>query len=364
MASLTECPFLKFEPAFFPRIWGGQKLATYFGMAAPQDESVGEAWLVSDHPAHQSVVAEGPRKGSTLAELLDEDSRALLGSRPSLDVHGRFPLLLKLLDARQKSSVQVHPGDEDARRLGEPDSGKTEMWYVLQADPGSEMVCGLVEGVTEELIRPAIEDGSIETLMKRFSVTSGVPIFVPPGTVHALGSGSVIAEIQQNSDITYRLYDYDRKDAQGNKRELHLEKALEVINFSCDHRGPNKPLWIEETDARRAFLAACRYFAVEMVDVAGHYKRETASASFYIVLPLDGGLNIRACGQELGIRPAEAVLMPGHVHEFILEGLAKCLIYYVPNLMRDVVEPLEAAGHPLEHILKLGGDPEHSDLRI
>ena len=192
----TDCRlFFRFEEGYFERIWGGNKLRSLLGKPAP-DARIGETWLIADHPHHESIVAEGPFQGQTLRQLLAHDQKAILGPRPKLTAQGRFPLLLKILDATQVLSVQVHPNDECAARLGEPDAGKTEMWHVLQADPGSELICGLDPGVTPKRFRQAVHDGSIENLMVRVPASEGLSLLVTAGTVHALGAGMVVAEIQ------------------------------------------------------------------------------------------------------------------------------------------------------------------------
>jgi hypothetical protein len=199
---------LRFEEAYQPRPWGGHRLATALGKPAPTDTPIGEAWLVSDHPSHVSRVAEGPWAGHTLHEILKAVPEALLGTLARPTPQGRFPLLLKLLDAAEPLSVQVHPDDHHALRLGEPDVGKTEMWYVLDADPQSCLYCGLHADTTPEQLTQGIHNGGLVEHLITFPATPGASVFVPAGTIHAIGAGILIAEIQQNSDLTYRLYDW------------------------------------------------------------------------------------------------------------------------------------------------------------
>ena len=186
--TLDTLGLLRFQEGFFERVWGGSKLRSLYGKDTA-DTPIGESWVISDHSSHESVVSEGRYAGQTLRQLLEADETAILGSRPSLTIHGRFPLLLKILDAADVLSVQVHPDDDAANRLGEPDVGKTEMWHVLQADPGSELICGLEASVTASSLAGAIEDGSIETQMTRFPAAEGTSLFVPAGTVHAICGG-------------------------------------------------------------------------------------------------------------------------------------------------------------------------------
>jgi mannose-6-phosphate isomerase len=353
---------LRFEDLMAERIWGGRKLETAFGKDLPPEASIGEDWLVSDHASAESVVAEGPLAGRTLHELLDAHGNTLLGTHAQPTVHGRFPLLLKLLDARDVLSVQVHPDDATAARLGEPDVGKTEMWHVLEAAPGSELICGLHEGAGPDDVQGAVADGSLPDRMVSFPVEPGDSVFVPAGTVHAIGGGILLAEIQQNSDLTYRLYDWGRLDDAGNARELHVEKSLESIHFGSSHRGKAEPLAYESGGTRRTVLAACRYFAAERVEVAGPSARETHGRSFHILLAVSGAPEVACEGTACGMRPGEAVLVPGCAPGFALRGDGVVLDYYVPNLRADVVEPLLAAGHDRDAIARLGGDPRESDL--
>lgn len=353
---------LVFEERYFEYIWGGRKLETLYEKPLPAGKRIGEAWLVSDHPRCESVVADGPYRGRTLRDLLAEDARTVLGRRAKLTVHGRFPLLLKLLDAAENLSVQVHPDDETARRLNEPDVGKTESWHVLQADPGAVLYCGMDPAVDRSAFKTAIEKGETVNLLAKFPATAGTTVFVPAGTVHAIGKGAFLAEIQQNSDITYRVYDWGRVGPDGKPRELHVEKALEATHFGSRHRGPSKPLSISDATWMRTVLAACRYFAAERVEARGRYERETWGDSFHILLGTEGELVVHAGDDERPIGPGRAVLVTGGAEQFAVTGDGAFLEYYVPDLRRDVFGPLQAAGHAVSVIIALGGDAGQSDL--
>jgi mannose-6-phosphate isomerase len=355
---------LRFTEQYQERIWGGQKLRSLFEKDIPADRPIGEAWLVSDHPGSESVVADGPHAGRSLHDLVEENPEALLGSRAQRTPHGRFPLLLKILDAREILSVQVHPDDETARRLNEPDVGKTEMWHVLQSDPYSELICGLDPSVTREEFEGVADSPEVAELMVRFAAPEGTNVFVPAGTVHAIGGGIVLAEIQQNSDITYRLYDWGRLQADGKPRTLHLQKAMESIRFGSTHTGPNRALSYDDGGATRTVLAACRYFAAEAVAVQERYGRETRGESFHIVLAKDEPLQFRVNGTSATARAGEALLIAGSVPYYEVEGTGTYLDYYVPDLRKDVMAPLQKAGHSQEEIVRLGGDPATSDLNI
>ncbi|HIJ72514.1 MAG TPA: class I mannose-6-phosphate isomerase [Candidatus Hydrogenedentes bacterium] len=356
---------LRFEERYHERIWGGNRLGTVFGKPIPSDKPIGEAWLVSDHAACESVVASGPHKGKTLRALLEADAPAVLGARAELTIHGRFPLLLKILDAREYLSVQVHPDDACAKSLGEPDVGKTEMWHVLGAERDSELICGLRRSARKESFAQAVGDETIEELMMRFPVQEGTSVFVPSGTVHAIGAGVLLAEIQQNSNLTYRLYDWGRVQADGTMRELHVDKALKAVHFESRHGGAATPLGYDDGGARRTVLAVCRHFAAELIELgSAPWRRATRSASFHILLCRNGTLAVSAGNDEETIRPGEAVLAAGGLEAYAVAGEGDFLDYYVPDLECDVVAPLESAGHSMAAIVRLGGEPNASDLRL
>src|SRR5262245_43683451 len=228
---------LRFEPIFKPALWGGSRLRSLFG-APPTDEPTGEAWVLSDFGDDISVVAEGPWAGTTLRQLMEENPQRIVGSAPT--ANGRFPLLLKFIHARYPLSVQVHPSDAKARELEGPAAvGKTEAWVVLEAAPSSRLYTGLNPGVTPDQLGDAIQTGKVEDLLYMHEALSGDCVFLQAGTVHAIGAGVLLFEVQQSSDLTYRLYDWGRVDPKtGNSRELHVEKGLASADFSA---GPCRP---------------------------------------------------------------------------------------------------------------------------
>lgn len=345
---------IQFEEAFFERIWGGQRLRESLGFKVPSGGPVGEAWLVSDHAAHESMVASGPWRGQTLHDLLLTCPDYLLGTCAAPTVHGRFPLLLKILDATEVLSVQVHPDDDAAARLGEPDVGKTEMWHVLDASPDSTLICGLDPAMTAEQFQAAVENNTIQAAMHAFPAPAGTTAFVTAGTVHAIGAGILLAEIQQNSDITYRIYDWDRTDSQGKRRELHLAKAAQVIRFGEVHPGASVPLRHRATGAEVTVLGACRYFANELLVVNGSLTRNTHGRSFHLVMPSEGQVVLACRGEVTPLDPFRAVLIPAGAGEYTFTGTGKVLNYYVPDLQRDIIAPLRAEGYGDGEIGRLG----------
>lgn len=346
---------LRFEETYFERIWGGNRLRELLIKPTPPEQLIGEAWLIADHTQCESVVVGGRHQGKTLRELMQTMPDKLLGSCAEPTPDGRFPLLLKLLDAGAPLSVQVHPNDDQARALQEPDVGKTEMWYVLDAVPGAELICGLDPGATAEDLRSAIRDNTVADLMRSFPAPAGTGVFVPAGTVHAIGAGFLLAEIQQNSDITYRVFDWGRVDTQGIPRELHIDKALQVVNFGSQHGGATTPLIVEEDDVERMFLAACEHFAAEVITVTDRWSRETGGRSFHLLLGVAGTLNVSIVDDETALHTGEAILIPGNVAKFTLRGSGKCLDYYVPDMADDILLPLIRYGYDAAEIAKLCG---------
>lgn len=218
---------LTFEPLFQERIWGGRRLADLYGKKLPPSVTIGESWEIVDRPEAQSVVRNGPLRGKTLHELWMQDRQWIFGNVPDAT---RFPLLVKILDAREKLSLQVHPPEKIAPKLdGEP---KTEFWYVAAADPGAELFVGLQETITRDQFEEALRSGTVAQCVHRIPVKAGDAMFLPAGRLHAVGKGNLLIEIQQNSDTTYRVFDWNRVDSQGKPRQLHIDQALQCIDLN------------------------------------------------------------------------------------------------------------------------------------
>ena len=223
--SNPDSPLL-FKPIFQERIWGGRKLAELFGKDLPASKRIGESWEIVDRSEAQSAVANGPLRDKTLHELWTQDREPIFGKVPDTD---RFPWLIKLLDAQEKLSLQVHPTEEVAKVLGgEP---KTEFWYVAAADPNAELYVGLRASLTREEFRDAVKQGRVADRVHKIPVKAGDAMFLPAGRFHAVGGGNLLVEIQQNSDTTYRVFDWNRLDDQGRPRQLHVDQALQSIDF-------------------------------------------------------------------------------------------------------------------------------------
>lgn len=352
---MTLPGILRFEPLYLEKVWGGQRLRARFN-AGPEGRPVGEAWLIADHHSHASAVRGGACAGQTLHDLAVKAPEALLGRLSALTPHGRFPLLLKLLDASGDLSVQVHPGDAGAAALNEPDVGKTEMWHVIDAEAGAVLYCGIGPGTHAENFLERAASGAIAGDLHRLPARPGTAVFVPAGTVHAIGAGILLAEIQQNSDLTYRIHDWDRSGGPG-ARPLHLEKALRVTRFDGRALEAAQPLGYAAPGAAIQVLGACRYFAAEHIVAQGRHVRESRGDSFHIVLALTPGLEVAAAEARAALDAGEACLVPACAGSFTLAGAGEALHYYVADWARDIADPLRAAGHAEAAIQALRGDP-------
>ena len=252
---------LRFEPIYQYRLWGGRRLASLLSAPLPGDGPIGEAWLLSDRDDHASRVADGPLKGTTIRQLLEQSPHQMLGKLAQR--FSRFPLLLKFLDVRDMVSVQVHPADCQTEFLPAGESGKTEAWVVLEATAKSWIYAGLKTGTTAEELRRALANQTVADDLVSFTPKVGDGVFLPAGTVHSLGGGVVVFEVQQNSDVTFRLYDWDRVDAKtGQPRALHVDQALACIDFSPGAVGPVVPQVKGTTPMLRESLFQCDHFTL------------------------------------------------------------------------------------------------------
>ena len=305
---------LKFEPILKDKIWGGTKLKSLFNKAAETDK-LGESWELSGYENDESVVTNGFLAGNTLPELIEIYMGELIGDS-IFDEYGlSFPLLFKLIDANENLSIQVHPGDEVAAERHNS-YGKTEMWYVVDAEPGAELIIGFSEDCSRDEYLDALDEGRVEDLLQKVPVKKGDVFFIPAGLVHAIGKGVVVAEIQQSSDITYRIYDYKRVDDQGNERELHTEQALDVINFNASKEPKTvyTPLMNEVTP-----LVSCNYFTTNMLRFNKSIARQYAKIdSFVSYMCLEGNFVIDFGGEKTIVNKGDTILIPASIDELSL----------------------------------------------
>lgn len=288
---------LTFDPIFQERIWGSRKLASLFGKNLPGDKTIGESWEVVDRPEAQSVVRHGPFRDRTLHELWGRDRETVFGRLPDTP---RFPLLIKLLDAHDRLSLQVHPPEKIAAKLG--DEPKTEFWYVASAIPGARLFVGLRRAVTREQFEEAVHARTVADLVHTVEVKTGDSIFLPAGRFHAVGAGNVLVEIQQNSDTTYRVYDWDRVDDNGKPRQLHVDQALQSIDFD-----DVAPTLIEP---KGELLVKNELFEIQKWNLDS--PREIVPAGrFAIVCCLSGSIRL----VDVDLRPGEFLLSPASLND-------------------------------------------------
>ena len=316
----------KFEPLLKQTIWGGDKIVTFKHLESDLD-SVGESWEISGVPGDESVVANGEYKGKTLNEVLAEMKDKLVGADNYKRFGDRFPLLIKFIDARQDLSIQVHPDDETAHRQGKP-MGKTEMWYVMDSDENASLKVGLKKKITPEEYAQMVEDDTICDALGNYKVKSGDCFFIPAGRIHAICSGSFIAEIQQTSDVTYRIYDDKRKDKNGNYRQLHTKEAAEAIDYTVldNYRTEYTPVKNEATP-----LVSCPLFTTAVYDLTEPMTLDYSELdSFVILIALKGeGTILTSSGETFSFREGESVLLPATTDMVKVEGTIKFLETFV-----------------------------------
>jgi mannose-6-phosphate isomerase len=308
---------LTFEPRFVPRIWGGKKMKELYNKALPEGAAIGESWEICDRPEFNSLVANGALKGTTLHQLMSEYGPHLVGEKVFGLGLQRFPLLVKLIDAREDLSVQVHPNDDYAgMHVGPDEPGKTEMWYLMRTDPGARIIAGLKPGTGPQEFKTALKDGRLPEVLNGFTTEEGDAVYVPAGRVHAVGRGCLLAEIQQNSDTTYRVYDYGRLE-NGKPRDLHVQQALETIRFDAEMAGlPDKQpqKMLHGDDYNHTVLAASPYFTVEKVWANPVFRPGKTGDSFHILMGIKGRGTLEGQGVEaMNILPGQFVLVPARL---------------------------------------------------
>ena len=306
---------LRLQPAGKDYLWGGTKLRDEYGKKIDLTP-LAETWECSVHPDGPSIVENGQYKGKTLSEVLKLHPE-YLGTKVE---NGELPILVKFIDAKKDLSVQVHPNDEYARKY-EHQKGKTEMWYVIDADDDASLIYGFRHRVTEEILRNAVKTGTLDKHLQKVPVHKGDVFYVPAGTVHGIGAGVVVAEIQESSNITYRVYDYDRVDKNGKKRELHFDKAVRVMDMDVIPDVKQKPRIVKYyPGCSRELLCRCKYFEVERIQITKGFAFSVREESFQILMCLDGYGQVETMDAELkSVRFSKGETL------FLPAGLGRCL---------------------------------------
>ena len=317
---------IKFEPLLKSTLWGGEKII-HFKHLQSEQQQVGESWEISGVKDNETIVSNGPHEGKSLNVLVSECGAQLVGKENYQRFGNEFPLLIKFIDAHQDLSIQVHPNDEVAHRQGK-DRGKTEMWYVMASDKGAKLYSGLKKEITPEQYKEMVENDTICEALAQYEAREGDVFFLPAGRIHSIGTGCFLTEIQQTSDVTYRIYDYKRKDKNGNYRELHTKEAAESINYAVekDYRTHYTPKKNEGVS-----LVECPYFTTAVYDLDEPMTLDYRELdSFIILIGLKGEGSITdAEGNTTTLKAGETVLIPATTQEVKVTGTIKFLETYV-----------------------------------
>ena len=336
-----------FQPNLHTVVWGGDRICGYKGLDM-QQKNIGESWEVSAVPTSKSIVSNGELAGRDLVSVVDEAPDEILGKAVSEKYNGQLPLLVKFIDSAKPLSIQVHPNDEMARRE-HGKSGKTEMWYVIDAQPGSFLYAGFKQEITPEEYKRRIADGTITDVLAKHEVKRGDVFYLPAGRVHAIGSGILLCEVQQSSDVTYRIYDYNRPGLDGKPRELHTELAARALNFHVEEE--YRTIYRDETNSANLIIDS-PYFSVRVSSVTHPFHRNLLKYdSFVICVCMHGDCKIkmRATGDEIVLRSGNSCLIPAAIADYDvvpLDGSSTILDAFIDNMDRSV-------GHMITRFLHL-----------
>jgi mannose-6-phosphate isomerase len=314
---------LQFDPILKERIWGGEKLKTVLNKPITS-KITGESWELSTVEGDVSVIANGDLKGKLLTEVIDEAPNEILGTEVHERFGKQFPLLFKYLDAREDLSIQVHPNDALAKKRHNS-FGKTEMWYIMQADPEARIIVGFKEDSNANEYVEKLKSNDLLSILDSVNVKEGDVFFLETGTVHAIGAGLVVAEIQQTSDITYRIYDFDRVDAQGNTRELHVDLALEAINYE---KVETHKEYLEEENQSNS-IVNCPYFTTNFIPLTDTINISKTGNSFTVYMCIDGAFEIEYDMNMYQYQKGDTVLIPAAMDYYVMSGKASILEIYI-----------------------------------
>ncbi len=319
---------LKFLPLFKDKIWGGSKIKDIIGIDYTPLERCGELWVLSSIEGEETIVENGFLAESTLSEVIDMYMDELMGEKNYNEFGENFPLLFKIIDAKDKLSVQVHPDNKLAQQKG-MDNGKTEMWYIMQADQGAEIISGFNKDMNKVETINRLRENTISEVLNVDKTEKGDLFFIPAGRIHAIGSGVMLAEIQQSSDATYRVYDWDRKDEEGNSRKLHIQEALEALDFKAVEGG--KSAYDYQLN-KTSELVSTPYFTTNVLHLTETIEKDYSQLdSFVVYLCVEGGGIIHTMGHKIPIIMGEAVLIPAIADNAVIQplGLVSILETYI-----------------------------------
>ena len=313
------------KPAFKDYLWGGTKLRDVYGKECDLNP-IAESWELSAHNDGQSTIASGEFSGLTLTEYIDKCGREILGSR-GIAFDG-FPILIKFIDAKGYLSIQVHPDDEYALK-NEGEYGKTEVWYVMSAEEGAALYYGVNREITKDEYRRRIEDNTITDVLNKVDAKAGDVFFIQPGTIHAIGAGLLICEIQQNSNTTYRVYDFGRVGADGKPRELHIDKAIDVSQLTPSTDADSSSSLIEKDGYTSRTIAECKYFTSEQLNISKKAVVDITDESFRSVVITQGNASLEMNGCTLDLKAGDSVFIPAQNGSFEITGNCIALLSYV-----------------------------------
>ena len=369
MAENKMAPVL-FEPLYKEKIWGGNNLNKILNKNINILEKTGESWEISGHQSSPSIAVTKPYKGMTLIDIMCEYGRDILGKDAE---HADFPLLCKFIDANDKLSIQVHPDDRQALDAGWGKKGKTECWYIVEAKPGAKIIAGLKKDITPDRIKDYIAQNKFEECLNYIEIKKGDVLFIPAGTVHAIMDGTVIYEIQESSDITYRLYDWDRVDINGKQRRLHIDESVQIISpcETLEYKIPPLKMLLAKnennlTAAAGSVRSVSKYFALEEYDFYHTAKINLpVKKSFRILTVISGLIELHYYTGTMIVCKGQTVLIPASIKNVQTTGLShtKFLVTTIPDIMDEIIRPLKNKGFKDEQIIALGGaDASKNDI--
>lgn len=314
---------LTFKPILKERIWGGNQLKSLFNKPLVSDK-IGESWEISTVGQDQSIISNGIYSDKSLTSLITEFPKEVLGEKVVQNFGTQFPLLFKFIDACEDLSIQVHPNDELAQKRHNS-FGKTEMWYIIKADENARNIIGFKEKISSEEYLQKLNNKELLSILKEEKVQKGDVFFLETGTVHAIGKGIVLAEIQQTSDITYRIYDWERVDNNGKPRELHLDLALDAINYNPTPTRLN----YSDNENEGNIIIECPYFSTAYIPLNGKIEMQKNKDSFHVYMCIEGNFSILCNNQKYSFKKGDTILLPAVMNEYTLEGKAELLEVYI-----------------------------------